>query len=256
MSRKPSFRRDADLQKEFRRLNKLVQNKQSRLCVNKGLEVQVVDTVKLKEFNSRKDINKYLKQMNKFLTKKADFKVENKHGANLQYSEVQEVEKTLQRVNKQKKEQWNRVKDLPYMHRGKDTGLTVGQQADPVLGMGDPKYSDFKPMKVNYGRFRTEKEFRQWAREKEDVYTNDWLQRKNELYRDNYIKSMENNLGHASKLVQDHIKTMDLDEFITQFFTENTAHIGFVYDKLTIDVRVEELSKVWGLTDKTEVRSK
>lgn len=247
MPRRPSFRRDTDLQAEVRRINKLVQNKQSRLRVNKNLEVQDVDTVKYKEFNSRREINSYLREMNQFLEKKADFRVTNEKGANLQYSEVQEIERTIKRVNKQKENQWNQVKDLPYKHRGVDTGLTVEQQANPTIGMGDPKFSDFKPVKFNVGRFRTEKEFREWVKEKEKLYDRDWLKRQNELYRSNYIKSMENNLGHASKELQEHIRNMPLDEFIKQYYTENNAHINFVYDKLAVQSRVQELERVWGV---------
>lgn len=247
MPRRPSFRRDTDLQNEIRRVNKLVQNKQSRLRVNKGLEVQDVQTTKPKEFSSRREVNKYLKEMNSFLEKKADFRVTNEKGANLQYSEVQEIERTINRVNKQKREQWDKVKDLDFTHKGQPTGLTVGQQADPTVGIGDPKYQDFKPVKFNIGRFRTEKEFRDWSKEKEKLYDRDWLKRQNELYRDNYIKSMENNLGNASKGLQEHIKNMPLDEFIEKYYTENNAHINFVYDKLAVQSRVQELERVWGV---------
>lgn len=245
MPRRPSFRRDSDLQNEVRRVNKLVQNKQSRLRTTKGLEVQDVDTVKYTEFNSRKEINRYLKEMTGFLDKRADFRVQNEKGAELQYSEVQQIERTISRVNRQKKEQWDRVKDLPYLHKGQPTGLTVGQQADPEVGIGDPKYNDFKPIKFNPGRFRTEKEFRDWANEKKDVYSKDWLTRRNELYRDNYIKSMENNLGNASKELQEHIKNMPLQDFVDMYYTENNAHINFVYDKLAVKARVEELERIW-----------
>lgn len=245
MRRRPSFRRDTELQAEVRRVNKLVQNKQSRLRVNKGLEVVDVETTKYKEFGSRREINRYLKEMDKFLERTADFRVKNEKGANLQYSEVQEIERTIGRVNKQKKTQWDRVKDLPYLHNGEPTGLTVGQQADPEVGIGDPKYNDFKPVKFNVGRFRTEQEFRKWAREKEELYDRDYLKRQNELYRDNYIKSLENNLGNASSHLQERVRNMPLDDFITQYYTENNAHINFVYDKLSIKSRVTELEKIW-----------
>lgn len=247
MPRRPSFRRDTDLQSEVRRINKLVQNKQSRLRVNKNLEVQGVETVKYKEFNSRQEINRYLREMNKFLEKKADFRVTNEKGANLQYSEVQEIERVIKRVNKQKKQQWDEMKDLPYLHRGKPTGLTVGQQANPEVGMGDPKFADFKPIKLNLNRFRTEKEFRDWVKQKEKVYGKDWLKRQNELYRDNYIKSMENNLGDLSRHLQERVRNMPLKDFIRQYFQENTAHINFVYELLAIKTKIKELERVWGV---------
>lgn len=247
MSRRPSFRRDAELQAELRRINKLVQNKQSRIRKGKSLEVVGVDTVKPTEFESRRDIDRYLKKMSKFLEKKANFTVQNNQGAEIRYSEVQEIEKVIRRVNKQKKQQWDKVKDLPYQHRGVNTGLTVADQANPTVGMGDPKFADFKPLKFNPNRFRSAKEFRDYARDKEKLYGKDWLEKQNELYRNNYIKSMENNLGSPSKELQDHIKNMPLDDFIKQYYTENNAHINFVYDRLAVQARVNELERVWKL---------
>lgn len=245
MRRRPSFRRDPELQKEIRRINKLVQNKQSRLRVNKGLEVVDIETKKANEFTSRREVEKYLKQMKRFLDRNADFRVANVKGATLQYSEIRDIEKTIARVNRQKKAMWDRVKDLPYLHNRKPTGLTVAQQADPEIGIGDPKYQDFKPIKFNVGRFRSEQEFRKWAQAKKKLYTSDFLQRQHELYRDNYIKSLENNLGNASKHLQEVIRNMSLDEFITKYYTENNAHIDFVYDHLSINTRINELEKIW-----------
>lgn len=245
MSRRPSFRRDAELQSELRRVNKLVQNKQSRIRVNKGLEVVGVETAKVESFNSRRQAESYVKKMSKFLEKKADFKVSNEKGAELRYSDITEVEKTVRRVNRQKAKQWDAVKDLPYKHRGKDTGLTVAEQANPRVGMGDPKFADFKPVVFNPGRFRSQKELKDYKKNKEKLYSKDWLENQNELYRSNYIKSMENNLGDMSKELQEHIKGMELADFIKQYYTENNAHINFVYDKLAVQARINELERVW-----------
>lgn len=249
MRRRPSFRRDADLQAEVRRVNKLVQNKQSRLRVNKGLEVQGVETVRYTQFNSRREINRYLKQMNQFLEKKADFRVTNEKGTELHYSEVQQIERTINRVNRKKQEQWNKYKDLPYKHKGEPTGLTVEQVADPDIGIGHPKFADFKPIKFNPGRFRSEKEFRDWASDKERVYGGDWLSRRNESYRDNYLDAVRNNLGNDGDELYERVENMPLDEFMTMYYTENNANIRFVYDKVARNSKIKELNRIWGLGD-------
>lgn len=245
MPRRPSFRRDAELKEQVRRLNKLVQNKQSRLRKNKGLETVGVETNKYQEFNSRRQVESYLKKMENFLQKKADFKVQNEHGAKLQYSEIQEMEKVIRRVNKQKKEQWNKVKDLEYYHRGQPTGLTVDEVADPVIGYGHAKFADFKPVKFNPGRFRSEKEFKQWAKEKEQLYTKDYMNRKNELYRENYLKGLQNVFDSEAKDLYKHIKEIPIEDFIKMYYTENNAHIAFIYDKLARKTKLNELSNIW-----------
>lgn len=248
MRRRPSFRRDTELQAEVRRVNKLVQNKQSRIRVNKGLEVVDVETEVYKEFNSRREIERYLKQMNKFLDRKADFKVQNEKGAELQYSDVQEIERTINKVNRQKKKQWDSIKDLPYLHKGQETGVTVGQQADPVVGIGDPKYADVRnPITFNPNRFRSEQEFLEWKKNKEKVYASDWQARQGELLRGNYLKAMGEALGYNSFHIQDHIQAMQLDVFIKVYYSDNNAKIGFIYDFLEAQKKIIELERVWGV---------
>lgn len=247
MPRRPSFRRDTELQAEVRRLNKLVQNKQSRIRKNKGLEVQDIDTVQYKDFSSRKEIERYQRQMEKFLDRRADFTVENQKGVELRYSEVQEVEKTIRRVNLQKKKQWEQVKDLPYKHRGMPTGLTVADQANPKTGMGDPKFGDLKELQFDPNRFRSKKEFDEFRKNKGRVYSKGWMERMNTLYRDNYVKALENNLGPMSQALRDKISQMSPDEFAKMYYTENNANIDFIYEPLAMKARVAELERVWGV---------
>ena len=245
MPRRPSFRRDSDLQQQLRKTNKLVQNKQSRLRVNKGLEVEGVSTVKPQEFGSRREVEKYLKQMDSFLQKKADFRVQTKKGTSLNYGDVQEVEKVIRRVNRQKAKQWDAVKDLPYRHRGQETNLTVAQQANPTIGMGDPKFADLKMVKFDVDRFRSESEFLKYKEDKEKLYTKDFLKKQNELYRENYLKAMSNQLGETSRELQWKIQNMPIEDFIKMYYSENNAHINFVYDKLAAEARMEELERIW-----------
>jgi len=247
MRRRPSFRHDNDLQKEFRRVNKLVQNKQSRLRVNKGLEVSDVQTEKYQTFNSRKDIEKYLDKMGDFLERSADFKVKNEKDVELQYSDIKEIEKVLGRVNKQKEKQWEQVKDLPFTHRGKPTSMTVEQRANPIFGMGDPRFEGLKKVEFDPNKFKSLKAFQNRHKEIMDVYGDGkYLNKLNELYRDNYLKAIDNNLGYAAKHLRAFIEKMPLRDFIQMYYTEGNADIGFIYDKLAVQSRVNELERVWG----------
>jgi hypothetical protein len=248
MSRRPSFRRDRELQDEVRRINKLVQNKQSRLRRQEGLEVTNVATNKYKEFNSRKEINKYLTEMNAFLHNKKDFKVENVHGVEINYSEIKEVEKAVRKTNRQKEKLWDNIKDLPFKHRGVPTGLTLAQRKDPILGMGDVRFADLEPVKFNVHSVFTQ---RDWEKKKTKLLKlygeGNYLQKLNELYKENYITAMQNALGDDSKKLQQHIKSMSLEDFMRETFSENNADINFVYDRLAIKTRVQELERIWGL---------
>lgn len=248
MPRRPSFRRDTQLQNEVRRINKLVQNKQSRIRTQSGLEVEGVDTTQYKKFSSRKEINRYLKEMEGFLDRKADFKVQNKKGVNLNYSDIKEIEKEVKRINKKKEQEFAKFKDLEFKHRGVPTGLTVEQQANPVIGMGDIKFADISKKKTfNPHRFESQKELDRYKENLFDIYKDDFTRKKNQLYKDNYIKAMQNEFGNESKHLQEHIEKMDLDEFIKTYYTENNADILFVYDEFSRQIRIRELESVWGV---------
>lgn len=257
MPRRPSFRRDTDLQNEVRRVNKLVQNKQSRLRTQKELEVTSVGTHQYKEFNSRKEINQYLNKMNRFLDRNANFQVENKHGVEMQYRDVMEIEKTHRRVNKDKKRVWDKIKDLPFKHRGKPTELTVEQQANPVVGMKDPRYGDLNELKFNPNRFRSKKEFEDYKHRQMSLYHTDWMNERNELYRKNYMKALDKAMGdsQAMRELKKKIMSMPLDDFIQAYYTENNANIRFIYDSVERAARVNELKRVWGIKEKRLVRS-
>jgi hypothetical protein len=248
MPRRPSFRRDRELQDEVRRVNKLVQNKQSRLRRQEGLEVTDVSTNKFKEFNSRKEINQYLKEMNSFLHNKKDFKVENVHGVEINYSDLKEVEKAVRKTNRQKSKLWDSIKDLPFKHRGIPTGLTLAQRKDPILGMGDVRFADLEPVKFNVHSVFSQREWEHKKHRLLKLYGDGhYLHRLNELYKENYITALRNALGDDSKKLQEHIRSMSLEDFMRETFSENNAEITFVYDRLAIQTRIKELERIWGL---------
>jgi hypothetical protein len=248
MPRRPSFRRDTQLQNEVRRINKLVQNKQSRIRTQTGLEVEGVDTTKYKNFSSRKEINRYLNDMSQFLDRQADFNVQNQKGVSLNYSDIKEVEKEIKRINKRKEEEFDKFKDLPFKHRGVPTGLTVEQQANPVIGMGDIKFADLRKKQFNPHRFESQKQLEKYKEGLFQTHQGDFTRKRNELYKENYLKALHNEFGWEGRHLYEHISSMPLDEFIKLYYTENNANILFVYDEFSRKVRIKELESVWGLT--------
>lgn len=207
-----------------------------------------VETKLIKDFDSRKEFNAYKKQMESFLERDADFTVQNVHGAKVDYSKIMDAEKVVRRINRQKQKQWETIKDLPITNRGYQTGMTVEDRANPVYGMGDVKYALFNPIDFDPNKYEDSRALERRLNQIKKTYDKpNWLNNVNEMFRDNYILAMENNLGQPSKELQDHVKNMPIAEFIQRFYTENNAHIDFIYDLTTIHARVDELKRVWGL---------
>jgi hypothetical protein len=241
--RRPSFRRDIGLQNEVRRINKLVQNKQSRIRTQQGLEVEGVDTTRYNDFSSRKQIEKYLRKMDTFLDRKAEFEVKNERGAKLSYSDVKEAKKEIKRINRQKERAFDQFKDLPYKHRGVPSGTTVGQQADPVLGMGNIRFSDLKKRIFNPQAFESAKQLKKYI----ESAKNFDIEKQYRLYKENYLKALHNEFGWEGRHLFNHISNMSLKDFMQEYYTENNADIQFVYDEFARQIRIKELERVWGV---------
>jgi hypothetical protein len=115
--------------------------------------------------------------------------------------------------------------------------------------MGDVRFADLEPVTPrDPNSFFSKKEWEKYQKQKMEVYgEGNYLKKLNDLYKENYIKAMQNALGNESKKLQDYIRKMPMDKFMREAFTENNAHINFVYDRLSIKARVQELERVWGL---------
>ena len=255
MSRRPSFRRDSELKNQIRKLNKNISNKKSRIRTNKGLEVEGVETVKYADFSSRREIEKYIKRMSGFLDKKANFGVMTENDVMMEYADVLDYEERIRKVNRNKATHWNKIKDLPFKHKGKPTGITVGQQADPIVGMGDARYSDFRDLNNRVHMFRSSEELKNRITRMDELYgdMDQFTRKKNHLLRSNYLAGMRDqglDQLDRGRAVYEHIRRMGYDEFNRMFYTENNASISFLYDLTSQEGRIDELEKVWDLKNR------
>lgn len=192
-----------------------------------GLEVIGADTVKFKEFQSRREIESYIKKMSKFLDRKSDPSLTNLKGAELKRSVVKQAKKEIDRINQLKQAERDKYGNEPFLDRGQPTGLTIAERGL----FGDNRYSELKPLKFNPHRFRDNKELKEWLGLKKKIYKGDFIQRRNELYKDNYLTALINVFGKAeTKALRKEINNLPLDEFIKKYYQENLADINFIYD--------------------------
>lgn len=242
MSRRPNFRRDDQLKEQIRKLNRNVQNKQSRIRTGFGLEVQGVETVKFKDFNSRREIESYIRQMNKFLKRDSKVEVTNSKGATLDLSLVKKAKKQIDRVNKIKEQAYNELMKEPFLDRGKPTGMTIAER-----GMfGDRRFVDFTPLTFNVEKFRSNKELKNFVKKKDKTYKGDFIQRKNELYQRNFQKALENVFGRfGSRKLRKIVRNMDNADFIKLYYQENLADIDFIYDFMETQIKKMELEELF-----------
>lgn len=247
MSRRTNFRITSREKAEIQRLNRNAKAKSTRISNKFGIDVGI-NFKKLKDFTSRKEINEYKAQLKRF-TNRSNMNyqyVENKEGLVLTKAEINKIEREERRVNRIKAQERKKYKDKPFTSGGKPTTLTVGQRAEV---MKDDKYNHMEPVKFTerLKTLRNRSEFEQFVENIEKSYSADFINKRNEKYRDSYKKAMFNIFGMDATSVISHVDNLHIEEFMEMYYEEDLANIGFIYDKVERDVKLQKIREVWGM---------
>jgi hypothetical protein len=246
MSRRPKIRVTSADKELLRNINKRVSAKKSRIKKNYGMFTDI-QTKSMKDFSSRADFNAYKEQMNSFL---------NPHNQNYQYhktkggavvtkKEYNETLRALKRVNRIKEQQTKKLRNKPFMQGKKPTQYTVGEQEKL---MGDVRFKDNKPLKNKAEQFSDRESFLDWANKLEKNYSGDWINRRNELYRDNYIKGLENVFtAHPERVdaLGNYIRSLPLSDFMEIYYTNTQGNIGYIYLPTDQSAKLERIERVF-----------
>jgi hypothetical protein len=246
MSRRSKIRvtsRDKEL---LRSINKRVSAKKSRIKKNYGMFTDI-QTKSMKDFNTRAEFNAYKEQMQSFL---------NPHNQNYQYrktkggavvtkKEYNETQRALKRINRIKDQETKKLRNKPFMQGKKPTMYTVGEQEKL---MGDIRFKENKPLKNKAEQFQDRESFLDWANKLEKNYSGDWITRRNELYRDNYIKGLENVFtAHPERvaILRQHLESMTLKDFMKVYYSNTVGNIGYIYLPNEQDNKLERIERVF-----------
>jgi hypothetical protein len=243
LSREPNIRIRNKDRSELAKLNKSFNAKAKRLQKEFGKTFDI-EVKKIGDFQTRKEFNAYKNQMKDFTQYSSHRYVKNSEGVVLPYEAVKEAKDKVKEINKTKEKAWKKVQGKSFTDRGKETGLTVKGQK--VL-MGDTRYSGFNGLKFNIDRFRSEKEFKDYVAKLGTTYEGDFMQKKNEQYRDNFIDALNNVFGSSGDGIKKAVMDMDLQEFIEMSLKENFGNLNFIYDLTQQRLKLNALSGVFGI---------
>jgi hypothetical protein len=226
------------------KLNLQVSKKKSRYRRNEGIELNdLFQTKKPSEFSSSKEVQSYIRKMEKFLDRKTQF-VQTGEGVILDRKKAQTYQRELERINKRRKKERERIEGVPTQQKGKQLGRTVGEM---LKSSPTSRFPSLLQLSQNLNRFKSPKDLDEALRDlKGKEFRNDFIKRDNQRYKRSFIKSLETKFGTLSKPFQRYIKRLDLNSFMDVYYaTEGEIDINFVYDDNIAD-RLQTLHMTFG----------
>lgn len=251
MSRRSHIRWNQSDEKELTRLVKNYNAKINRILKkDPDMKEFLPNRVKKKDLKAeivtRSDLKKQMNSLKRFLKKGSEEIVYNDLEGSDRFGitkyEKREIEIKVATINRLKSLRRKEIGELPVTTRGKNVGYTNKQaQRMEKLQLLQPKIFDFKTKK--------KRDFEHFKKglENADVYIN----MKDIILRDNYVDSLYEHLGENkyTKEIAEKIESLPIDKFISKYYSDKEAVIEFIYDPIQAAHKLEELYKVWDLTD-------
>lgn len=231
--------------KDVERLKKLqisARRKKRRLSNLFDVDVDV-EIKPITSFESRQEFNKYISQLETF-TDHSNFRyVKNEQGLVITRERYNKIKQEVAQVNRENKKRLRKIEKKKFKSRGKETDEKV---RDRKL-MGDTRYNEFKPKKFNFNRFRSEKELNDYEKSLKQKTDPKFYDKKAKRYKDNYITGLKNVFGKMANKLISKVKTMDTDEFMNLYYTEDIANINFMYEFMDVMAKLSELEMIFGV---------
>ena len=238
------FKLSAKQQAEVRRLNKSISNKKSRIKKEFGVELQI-KTKPIKEFGSRKEYNEFVKQSKKFIDRRNFRYVKNPHGVVLRREEYEQIKKDVEKINRRNKRKLNKIDKKTFTSRGKKTDTRV---IDRRL-MLDPRYDYLRDMdfKKRWQTLQTSQDVENYAEKAANRARDEYELETQNLFKNNYIKSLQNVFGSNANAIIDKVNEMSPEEFEQLYLTEDIVDFDFNYDdQIEVDSKLGYLNMIFG----------
>lgn len=226
--------------------NRRIKAKQSRLKA-KGFDV-ILPTKQPKEFNSKKQIEKYLEEQNKI--SKTRYYYNRKTKKLLPASDYGRLQDAIMRRNRLVKERYGEALESEFTTAGRPTGNTVGAIARSLkaVRLGNTKFDPLLPRNLTANDIRDEKHLQELLDRYNQQAQEEYWQERDERLKQNYIKSLSTAYGdivpEEVKELQEKLKNMDLQEFMKAYYSDDIVSITYNYTKDPNYSEAEKLNRV------------
>lgn len=233
--------RKKDLVK-LKKLNQSTRRKKRRLEKIYGVKHNI-DIQDISSFQSRKEFNKYINELEKFTDRKNFTYVKNKYGVVISRDDMNEIKTHIKKINKQKRKDYRKIKNKIFKTRGQNTLEKVN---DRKL-MGDTRFDEFTEKTFNFDRFRNQKEIEMYKKSVNKQAKSDYVIELRKKYKSNYIIALQNVFGEMGKKLISKVKSMSLEDFLEIYYTEDIGIIDYLYEFTDVLLKLRELEIVFNV---------
>ena len=230
-----------------RRLNNAVRNANRRVDRIKQQFPELVELLPekilvselKKEIKTAQDLNREVNKLNRMTRDKLTKVYESKYGE--RYTHYTKDELTIQNatLNRAKRREYDKIMEIPVTSRGQPIGMTRGE-------MGSTEVAQYKPSKINFETLK-KGDIDKLARKLNKMTDRNYFKNRDELLRENYIKGIIENFGESTETEDliEFIKEMSTEDFKEKFYGDQEATIGFLYDPISAQYKLEVIKNIF-----------
>lgn len=230
-----------------RELNNAVRNYNRRLDRIKEANPELIPYLPEKAFVSDlrkdigniKDLRREINKLNRMTKETATDIKTSEYGEKASQYDIKEATIRTAVLNRKKREQLNKINEIPASSRGQPLGMTRGE-------MGSSEVTQYRPTKFNFNKMKPG-EFEKHVRKVEKMSNPTYFDKRDEALRENYIIGVKENFGETSetKDLIEYIKNMDIKDFKNAFYGDQEATIGFLYDPISAQYKLEVIKHIF-----------
>lgn len=218
------------------RKNKVLKNYK----VDKSMNLKSIE-----EFETRKEFNNYIKNANEFTRGSANRYRKNKYGVVTNQAMLNEIKNELQKVNKQRKEKWNDIKNLEFKSRGEETGTKIRQRQL----MGDDRFNVYQPLKFDFKTIKSKNELQEKLQSFKYKQTDAYYEKRQQVLKDNIVKAINDNWGDMGKDAKAYVEGLTPKEVEEKFISEDVFHFDFIYNEKKLKSQINRFNRTFGIKE-------
>lgn len=192
------------------------------------------------QITSRKDFNREVKSLARFSRKGAEMPVVAKTGNVQTVWMKREIGiKVNNIINAQRRAMKAHFGAMDVFSEGQNQGVKRSQTQSERM-------KEFEPKPYNFNNIKPGTEWEKFVESVEKQAKSSYDNAKHELYRENYVKSLDKVFGDDAAAIVDAVNAMDIDLFMEKYFSNQDVTIEFNYDlNQDYDYKLELLGDVW-----------
>lgn len=236
-------------EKDKQLLKKKVRNYNSKInrLIKKNYDIELIpEKMNYKELTknikNRSQFNDTIKIVNAMTKRGSEEKVKSNRGLTLPRFTINKIKTEVRAINRARQKTKKKYENLQPTDRGQK------------LDEGMKEYRDMNVNKIRDKKFN----FKNMSRKDFDFFKktmgeyNIDTSKKDNQYRQNYYKSLRNNLTDEQyKKIVNVLNNLPTDVLVEKFYTDLNVNIGFNYDEFQQETKYKEIIKAWKRISKT-----